>query len=516
MGSRFVLNDAEVDVAAQSVPSGLTVLDFIRQRRRLTGTKEGCKEGDCGACVVLVGALEGDAVRYLPMTSCMMPVAEAAGKHVVTIEGLGPGTCGGKAGIEETSTEKTGAGKTSAEKTGTVLNTVQREIVAAGASQCGFCTPGIVVSLVGRLMHGESPAADGERLPYEVDRALSGHLCRCTGYRSLRHAATVAFEQLEAAQGIEALVSAGELAPYFRDIPGRLRRLAELTGEISSPAGAAIVGGGTDLYVQRGEELPVEQVVSLGAWRPELGGIELDGAEIRVGALATFEDLAASPMLRRRLPAIEAWMDLIASWQIRTRSTVGGNLINASPIGDVTVLMLALGARAVLEHGDEGTRRSLPLEDLYLGYKQLDRRPGEILAEVRFPDLGADDHAAFEKVSKRRWLDIATVNAALRLRVEDGFITRARAAAGGVAPVPLFLRQSSALLVGRPLDTETLRLLLEAAQDEISPISDVRGSADYKRRLVHHLLVAQMTTIAPGSFDPEATYQALFTTRRAS
>ena len=485
--SRFVLNDVEVDLSAPAVPSGLTVLDFVRQRRRLTGTKEGCKEGDCGACVVLVGTLDGAGVRYAPMTSCMMPVAEVIGRHVVTIEGLA---------VEP-------------------MNTVQREIVAAGASQCGFCTPGIVVSLVGRLMDGEAPASDGERIPHEVDRALSGHLCRCTGYRSLRQATSTAFEALEKAQGVEGLVATGELPAYFLEIPERLRALAKEHDGLAAATGKTVVAGGTDLYVQRGEELPAQEIVSLGATRPELGGVELDGRQIRIGALATFEDLATSSLLLDRLPAIGPWMDLIASWQIRTRSTVGGNLINASPIGDVTVLMLALGAEAVLEEG-VGVRRSLPLEDLYLGYKQLDLRPGEILVGVRVPDLGEHDHAGFEKVSKRRWLDIATVNSASRLRLEDGVVAEARLAAGGVAPVPLFLRESSALLVGRELDVETLRRVLDAVQDEIAPISDVRGSADYKRRLVHNLLIAQLTTLFPGSFALDSTYQAFFGPRLAS
>lgn len=243
-------------------------------------------------------------------------------------------------------------------------------------------------------------------------------------------------------------------------------------------------------------------------------GISRDGAGLRIGALTRFEELAESALFRSRVSGIQGFMDLVASWQIRTRSTVGGNLINASPIGDVTVLMLALGAVAVFEEtapSSAGTVRELPLEDLYLGYKSLDRQASEVLLEVRIPDLDGADGVDFEKVSKRRWLDIATVNSAARLRVRGGVIEDARLAVGGVAPVPLFLRRTSAQLAGRPASADTLALALESAQGEIAPISDVRGSAAYKRLLVRHLLAAHFTNLLPDHFDVEATYRALAT-----
>lgn len=480
---RCVLNasDAVVDLAADAA-GGLSVLDFVRRERRLTGTKEGCKEGDCGACTVLVGELEADnsgsesvsvpVVRYQPVTSCLMPLAEAHGKHLVTIEGLDIG----------------GAGS------------VQRRIVEAGASQCGFCTPGIAVSLMGRLMDGDAPSRD--EMPKEVDRALAGHLCRCTGYRSLRAATEQAYADLDGRHGVESLVDAGELPNYFLGIPERLRALQAPPPQTqplqTQPSlELPIVAGGTDLFVQRSEELPTRQVLALRsslAHRPELRGVRVADDGLHVGALTSFEDLAQSEPLRSRIPAIADFMHLVASWQIRNRATVGGNLINASPIGDVTILMLALQAQAVLER--DGETRTMPLQDLYLGYKQLDLRPGEILTEVVIPEITADDFVDFEKVSKRRTLDIATVNAAARLRVRGGFIEAASLAAGGVAPVPLALRQTSEIVQGRPIDRETLALAVATAQSEIAPISDVRGSADTKRLLVRNLLVAHFAKAA--------------------
>ncbi|MEM1179589.1 MAG: FAD binding domain-containing protein [Acidobacteriota bacterium] len=498
---RCLINDRDERIDPATVPSGLTVLDFIRNHLRAPGTKEGCKEGDCGACVVLVGELEpaGDRVRYWPVTSCMMPIAEAAGRHLVTVEGLDVGG----------------------------PNMAQRLIVEEGASQCGFCTPGIVVSVMGRLVDGGSPpptaGGDGPRsdaLADDVDRALSGHLCRCTGYRSLRSATRRTFEALREHAGVDGLVSAGELPDSFLEVPGRLRDLrdAAATGGLDSAAAGPApatpwVAGGTDLYVQRGETLPAAPVSSLHrvlAGRPEARGVRLDGESLRIGALTSFEELAQDPLLRARVPAIPQFMDLVASWQIRTRSTLGGNLINASPIGDVTILMLALGAVAVFEDlGGAGETRELPLEALYRGYKQLDRRPGEVLIEVRLPDLSASDRVHFEKTSKRRWLDIATVNSAVRVRLGDGVVEDARVAVGGVAPIPLFLPEASRALCGEP-SLDRLQAALEAADAEIAPISDVRGSADYKRLLVRHQLAAHAATLLP-ALDADATYRAVAT-----
>lgn len=474
----FLLNDALVST---DEAGGLTLLDFVRRRRGLTGTKEGCKEGDCGACTVLLGELaDGDEVDYRPVTSCLVPIAELHGRHVVTIEGLD-------------------LGRPSA---------VQRAIVEAGASQCGFCTPGIVVSLTALRLRSDSDLG-----PAGVEHALSGHLCRCTGYRSLRAAGAAAGRALGEATGVATLVERGELpAASFRDVAARLRALPSPPPQRSRPG--PVIAGGSDLFVQRGEEL-AETAVSALNLRPELRGVRLEaddlrGSEIVIGALTTFEDLAVDPLLAQRIPRIREFMGIIASWQVRNRATVGGNLINASPIGDVTILLLALGATAVLERAGERRpeRREVPLATFYRGYKQLDLQPGEILIEARLPDLGAGERVHFEKVSKRRHLDIATVNSAIRLAVDGDRITAAALAAGGVAPIPLLLERTSRSLVGRPLDAATVREALATAQDEIAPISDVRGSADYKRLLVRQLLVAHFATLFPQAVKVEDFYAA--------
>lgn len=473
--TRFILNDQRVDTSA---PAGLLLLDFLRHRKRLTGTKEGCKEGDCGACAVLIGELAGDTVRYQPVTSCLVPLAEVHGRHVVTIEG-----CNLDAG----------------------LTPAQEAVVEHGGTQCGFCTPGIVVSLHGLLLD------DSKGLSLEdVKYALSGHLCRCTGYRSLKDCAATLDRRLGSrlngtvgGDRVAALASAGAIPEYFTTIPERLRALRE---EEAAPAADAEpevrIAGGTDLYVQQGEEIPDRRVEVLNR-RPALKSIRRSGGEFRIGALTTFEEFGTHPAVIGAIPAIGAFNHLIASWQIRNRATLAGNIVNASPIGDFTALLLALDARVVLEEG--GTRRSVHLKEFYRGYKQMDLRPGELLTEVAFADP-ADALVNFEKVSKRTCLDIASVNSACSIRCTGDTIGDAHFSMGGVAPIPLYLHQTSQVLRGRTLDLETAFEAVRISQQEIAPITDVRGSAEYKRLLARQLLIAHFVTLFPERFTAEAFY----------
>ena len=462
---RFLLNDREIATAAAP---GLLALDWLRRHQRLCGTKEGCKEGDCGACTVLLGELEGEEVRYLPMTSCLMPLAELAGRHLVTVEGLalesGPGAAR--------------------------LNPVQQAIVDFGGSQCGFCTPGIVVSLTSLLMAAPAAGSTPER---ETARGLSGNLCRCTGYRSLKEAGAGALTAT-AERGVPALVAAGALPPYFLEVPRRLASLAATAaaGPAEEDTAATWIGGGTDLYVQQGEDLPARPLRLVP--RPAVAVVR-DGESLRVAAGATFQQLAEDAELCRVLPRLPQWMEEIASWQIRNRATLGGNIVNASPIGDLSLLFLAW--RAELRLTSAGEERILPLRDFYLGYKKTALRPGELVRELRVaapPTLVA----GWEKVAKRRSLDIASVNLALLFCRDDaGLPRRVGLAVGGVAPVPLALARCEALLEGARVDLALAEKVLATAQEEIAPISDVRGSADYKRLLVRQLLIAQLTSQFP-------------------
>lgn len=465
--TRFILNDTEVKSDAHP---GLLVLDFLRQNKKLVGTKEGCREGDCGACTVIIGELANGKVSYMPITSCLMPVGELYGKHLVTIEGLN---------LEE-------------------LTPVQEAIVEEGATQCGFCTPGIVVSLTAGLMEDDSTIS-----PNSIKRSLSGHLCRCTGYRSLKSCATSVQESIGKKLDIDTLIEKGSLPSYFKEIPDRLKNIPS----ISSPDGLAneyFIAGGTDIYIQEGELLPESSVTILNL-HPEMKGISKNNGHICIGPLTTFEEFADSKDIKKIIPQIEDYMFLNASWQIRNRATLGGNIINASPIGDMTILLLAMDAQLVLQNGSGN--RTVPLTSFYKGYKQMDKKDSEILTEILIPNSTIASNIHFEKVSKRKCLDIASVNMAISVKGHDDFIENIILAIGGIAPIPLFLRETCSMLKGQSISKTLVEDATTLIQQEISPISDVRGSSAYKRLLAHQLAINSFITLFPDSLSVEEFYE---------
>lgn len=474
---QFYLND---QLVRPTLRAGSTLLDFVRYHQHLTGTKIGCREGDCGACTVLVGELQADGatVRYQTMTSCLTPLGNAHGRHIVTVEGISA-------------------------READRLTPVQQAIVAEGGTQCGFCTPGFVMALTGHCLHG---AATEEAARASID----GNICRCTGYKSLERAADQLTAQLLTRDAAPAplpwLVAQGFVPAYFERMPERLLELRRETvadvaartgGQLpQGPNDAAVVppltyllGGGTDLLVQRADDVLAAEVQLLYGHqqrcfiRPEADG------RISMGAATTVEDMRGSELLQRVFPRLRQHLKLVSSTPIRNMATVAGNFVNASPIGDLTIFFLALDARLTLQSA-AGHSRQLPLRELYRGYKQLNRQPDEQVVEISFQPPAADEVFNFEKVSKRTHLDIASVNSAARLRVLGGVIQEAHLSAGGVGPTPLYLRQTSAWLSGQPLTPDTLRAANERAQQEISPIGDARGAAEYKRLLLRQLLYA--------------------------
>lgn len=466
--THFILNDREVST---SESPGTLVLDFLRRQERLVGTKEGCKEGDCGACVVLLGELAGKEVCYKPVTSCLAPVGEMQGKHLVTIEGLNM----------------------------TKLSPVQQAIVDEGGSQCGFCTPGIVVSLTAYLLNaGANLNDDG------IKYALGGNLCRCTGYASLKRAGKILVERFgngaengkdqKTAEIIEDLIEQEAIPSYFKSIPARLKKLPRFEADDGDGTPEYFIAGGTDLYVQKGEIMPDSRVAVLNL-RPEIKGVETKNGNLRIGALTTFEEFAVHPQILKIIPNMQEYMHLNASWQIRNRATLGGNIVNASPIGDMSVLLLALESTLILQDGKK--RRIVPMKSFYKGYKDLDKTPSEILTEIVFPVPAPGTKIHFEKVSKRKTLDIASVNSAIKVRAEQDIITALALTMGGVAPVPLFLSATCDYLEGSFINKETIAGAVSVAMTEISPISDIRGSAEYKRLLVRQLLIAHFTELFP-------------------
>ena len=504
---QFILNNEDIDTEQRP---GSTVLDFVRYYKNLKGTKIGCREGDCGACTVLVGELVGNKVRYRTMTSCLMPLANAAGKHIVTIEGINPSDGS--------------------------LTPVQQAMVDRSGTQCGFCTVGFVMSLTGFCID------DTPKTPEMAVSAVDGNICRCTGYKSIERAAidlcTLLSDPPASAGGTNGAHAVPIVPEYFGDIATRLAELkndyqAELPSSdppLTQGVLTGFVGGGTDVYVQRPDAMADSDSVPL-FYDDALRGIRDAGEYIEIGSSVTVTDLLESPVMQTIFPDLYKHLKLVSSTPIRNMATLAGNFINASPIGDMTVWFLALDAEIDLTecrspHVSKGVTRTLSLKDLYLGYKQLAKSEDEYITTIRFKKPYGDFRFNFEKVCKRTYLDIATVNTAISmtvrampgkdwlppalssppggdaapggrggsLRVEYTIID-AHVAAGGVAPIPLYLRETSAFLCGKNVSNETITAAIDIMQSEISPISDVRGTESYKRLLLRQLFTAHFVEL---------------------
>lgn len=456
----FILNNETIQT---DVPPGTTLLDFIRYHRHLMGTKIGCREGDCGACTVITGEMIDGVIRYRTVTSCLMPLQHASGKHILTIEGINP---------------KDGS-----------LTPVQQAFVEENGTQCGFCTVGFVMSLSCFCMQPSTQYED-------AIGAMDGNICRCTGYKSIERAASRICNLLQSSNGVPAIdraVESGIVPAYVKSIPERLQALNTHATSVAQTRVSRLVAGGTDLYVQQPEVLMQASIYNAFE-TSSLRSITEAESTIAIGGAVTVTDLLASPVMQSHFPKLYAQLKLVSSTPIRNMATVAGNLVNASPIGDLTIWLLAMNATVVLKNS---RTREVPLRDFYQGYKILDKTADEVIEKITFGKPGASTYFNFEKVSKRRYLDIATVNTALSLQIEGGRIEHAHLSAGGVAPVPLLLKNASSCLDHQafPLSAKVLRELHHLIQAEIHPIDDVRGSEKYKRLLMQQLFNAHLIEI---------------------
>jgi xanthine dehydrogenase small subunit len=457
---KFILNNKTIET---SLPPGMVLLDFVRYHQHLTGTKVGCNEGDCGACTMLIGELKNNELQYQSLTSCLTPLGNVHGKHVVTIEGLN---------MEG-------------------LNPVQQAMCDESATQCGFCTPGFVVSLAGFCLSGKTATTQN------AIAHIDGNICRCTGYKSIERAAAKVAQLMQVKQQQEptAFVAEQKILPaWFANIKQRLFALhTELNGQLHSTTATEWVGGGTDVYVQKHDVLQGASIRFL-LNDEQLKGITQQGNRCIIGASTTVTELTESPVIKQYFPRLADYIKLISSTPIRNIATIGGNLINASPIGDLTIFLLALDAMLVFSNGQQ--TRELPLRQLYKGYKTLDKQPEEQLESISFELPDTNTFFNFEKVSKRTNLDIASVNSAISLTIHGDVIKDVRISAGGVAPIPTLLNSTNTFLKGRLINDTTIDEAIVIAQTEISPISDARGTADYKRLLLGQLIRAHFLTAA--------------------
>lgn len=453
----FILNDEKID---SDLPSGTLLLDFIRYHKRLTGTKIGCREGDCGACTVLIGNLVNGQMKYQNVTSCLTPIGNVYGKHVVSVEGLN---------MED-------------------LTPVQQFMIDESGTQCGFCTVGFVVSLSGYCLSNSEPNYK------DAIASIDGNICRCTGYKSIERATqkiTDALKNKDTENTVKWLVENKFIPGYFTDIPKRIEDLNPIKEKLNK---AILIGGGTDLYVQKHDQL-VDIDVDLVAHQNSLRYITAENGICTIGGGTTVTDLLESELFNSFFSNLSDHIKLVSSSPIRNISTLAGNFVNASPIGDFTAFFLALNAKITLSENEK--ERTIFLKDFYKGYKDLDKTKDEILTAISFEIPSKNNHFNLEKISKRIHLDIASVNSAMSVTPLDNKIESIHLSAGGIGPIPTYLHQTVAFLKGKEITDENIKKANEVLQSEIHPISDVRGTAAYKRLLLRQLFYAHFVKLFP-------------------
>ncbi|MEM8947333.1 MAG: FAD binding domain-containing protein [Planctomycetota bacterium] len=484
----FYLNG--VRRAVRGGQAAMTLTDYLRDSctPRLAGTKVACAEGDCGACTVLVGkpSADGDQLQYQTIDACIAFVYQMDRCHVITVEGLQQ------------------AGE---------LTDVQTAMVECHGSQCGFCTPGFVMALHGLVEchhnHGADESATDELSDEEMRLGLSGNLCRCTGYAQILDAGrslTPSRVRADAAYDTTAILAdllAVEDGPVHVNATSHQAETNGHAEVVSAPEvylpstldellqrrhvrpDSTLVAGATDLGVQHnhGKIRPKDILVTSRV--PELDVLSYEDDALLIGAAVSWSRV--EEYVEQRIPEYFEILTRFGSPQVRHAGTLIGNLANASPIADSIPFHYV--AQSTLELASTGGRRTVGIEDFYLGYKQLDLRPDEVIVSVRTPLPGANEKLKLYKISKRRDMDISTVTAAFWLEAEADTIVAARIATGGVGPTVVRLPKAESALVGQPLSESNMREAGQIARDEVTPINDVRGSAAYRLQLVENLFV---------------------------
>jgi len=438
----FILNGSTVEVADQ--PPTRTLLDWLREDRGLKGTKEGCNEGDCGACTVMVSDENGTRA----LNACILFLPQLQGKAVRTVEGL---------------RSPDGA-----------LHPVQKAMVDHHGSQCGFCTPGFVMSMAVGHLNGED----------DHDTHLAGNLCRCTGYAPIIRAAEDA-AQTPVPDWLKTETSADFIVKTMRKSSdaNSPRSADELAAWYAANPDGRLIAGATDVGLWVTKQLRDLGPVAFIAGVQDLRGVTITDTEIRIGAVTTLAEVM--PAIEPYHPDFAEMIRRYGSAQVRAAATLGGNIANGSPIGDGPPALIALGATVHLRKGD--TRRSVLLEDFFIEYGKQDRTPGEFVEAISIPRQ--PDRLKCYKISKRFDQDISALCGCFNITVTDGTVTDARIAFGGMAGTPKRARAVESALIGQPWTQDTVQAALPAFANDYKPMSDMRASADYRMISARNLLV---------------------------
>ncbi len=472
---RFLRRGVVVELA--DVPPTRTVLDYLRLEEKSRGTKEGCNEGDCGACTVALGSLRDGRIVYEPVNACILLVGQLDGKELVTVDDLAEG-------------ER--------------LHPVQQAMVESHGSQCGFCTPGFIMSLFTLYHAGVSPSRQ------QIADHVAGNLCRCTGYRPIIDAALASCTgratdrwALGAEKAAATLASLNDGRDVFigNDVsflarPARAETLARLAADHPD---STIVSGATDVGLWITKQLRVLPKIILTGGVADLHRITDHETHISIGAAATYAEAQAA--LGGIDPDVAEVLRRLGSTQVRASGTIGGNIANGSPIGDTPPLLIALGASLVLRH--RAAERRLALEDFFIAYGKQDRKPGELVWRIDVPKLAAGEVFRAYKISKRFDQDISAVMAGFRITLDGRRIVAARVAFGGMAATPKRAKTAEAALEGVSLDDPPSWAVAEAAlARDYQPISDMRASAEYRMQVAQGLLRKALIEVAG---EPHAT-----------
>ncbi len=467
---QFLLNQTPITLT-EFAPD-MTLLEYLRTERVQTGTKEGCASGDCGACTVVIAEPLNGMLHYRSINACITYLGAVENCQVITVEGLSPNR--------------------------SELHPVQQAMVEQHGSQCGFCTPGFVMSLFALMHQPKQHESTGASIAERINTALGGNLCRCTGYRPIIDAAQqILTHQTDDQFDLNASNTLKQLHAFISDLQPKVPALSDqkffasptsinlLLQLLAEHPDARLVAGATDLALETTQQLHFLPKLIYTGNVQELRQIEISEQQITLGAAVTYSE--AEAVLIDHFPAINGLLHRLGSLQVRNQGTIGGNIANASPIGDMPPVLLALNATLTLR-SVEGVRE-LPIDQFFVDYRQTALAPGECIESITLPKLSTDSFLRIYKLSKRLDDDISAVCFAIHLNVHNGLIQSARLGLGGMAATPARAHHAEKSLIGKPITPEGIYEAQQALALDFTPLSDVRASANYRLLSAKNLLM---------------------------